>query len=608
VLTSEAPTSWLADARKRGLATDVSVTATATGGGTLGLAFVTLTAEGQKDPRGVLASLLRYLEEKPTQELVTSLQQLSRVQFDTLEDDSLMDAVERWGAGAEFAPEDVLAGGRVMLQVDMPLVESMFANLTAAHLSAVLLDPGFAAAPGDKHEEWYDAPYRVEPLALVGKPRLLRGGAKFPPALQYVPTLLAVQNASAGAAPEELRPRVWWQGHGNARRKLPTATVFVKLAREGTDQALGAWAAEAVQELAADAADPFTSAGLDMGVEYRGDALQFTFSGYDQYLPDFMAAVLPAVRRAAAAPSAKLKAAQARAAAQYDDPEAEAAYEYALEALSAESNADRKPRREVARALHAASVADLRHWLEAPVAPVQLYYGNVNRSAADQAARHVEFLLGSKKAAPGRTRVRQLAARSRWSLATPAGSDTVSLVAFQTQPSVAQRANLVVLGEFLRPLVYQKLRTEQSLGYIVDAFVNAHLDVVELKVLIQGSKDPAEMSSAVFACLDSAVEDLRALPDSQVHALRAAATTALTTDASMDHEAKRLWHEVHSDQRCFARRAAEAEELASVTAASLVATLQGLLAAGSSRVELSPNATDEALNATTTLFPVVACH
>ena len=45
-------------------------------------------------------------------------------------------------------------------------------------------------------------------------------------------------------------------------------------------------------------------------------------------------------------------------------------------------------------------------------------------------------------------------------------------------------------------------------------------------------------------------------------------------------------YEVHSDQRCFARRAAEAEELASVTAASLVATLQGLLAAGSSRVEL----------------------
>jgi secreted Zn-dependent insulinase-like peptidase len=614
VLTTEAPGSWLAKARRDGLASDVSCDSSATSTGTLGFAFVTLTEDGAARPQEVYKSIERYLREPPSEPLVASVQAMYGVNFNyTNPDDTVLDTVERLATGSSaYQADDVLAGGQVLLELDMPLVKAVFANLTAAHSCAVLLTPTFNASGRTEVEHWYNATYHTDPgVLLVASSEAVNvtADAKLPPPIKYTPTRLGVKNATAGAVPELVAPGAYWQGHGRAASRQPLAYVYVKLSRaamqdSAEEAALGRWAAEAVTEAAADGADPFTSAGLDLQIEYKGDALQFRFQGFDEYMPDFMAAVLSALHTVATGPDAALTKAKDRAAAVLADVDAEAAYETALAFYSVVANSGRASRAQTISALARLSSADLRAWLAAPVSPVQFYYGNMDRDVAKVTADAVRGLFAETHAPVGRTKVRAPAkGDSIWRTKTPSGSDTVTLAVFQKQVTPAERANLVVLGAFLQPRLYNALRTEQSLGYIVDAFVVPHLDVVELKVVVQGQTAPDVVAERIDKELRANVDAVAATAvASYVHAVR----QGMAKDATMEQEARRIWAEVHSGQGCWNRRAEELAALPSVTPQSLSQSLAGLLA-HRVIIELDPAANETDPPALEYFFPAERC-
>jgi secreted Zn-dependent insulinase-like peptidase len=326
-----------------------------------------------------------------------------------------------------------------------------------------------------------------------------------------------------------------------------------------------------------------------MQVEYKGDALQFRFQGFDEYMPDFMSAVLAAVHAVATGPDATLAKAKDRAAAVLADVDAEAAYEAALAFYSVVANSGRASRSQTIAALAGLSAADLRAWLGAPVAPVQFYYGNMERAVAKQTAQSVRALFNVTHAPVSRTKVRApTAGDAVWRTKTPSGSDTVTLAVFQKQVTPAERANLVVLGAFLQPRLYNALRTEQSLGYIVDAFVVPHLDVVELKVVVQGQTAPDVVAERIEKELKAAVDAVAVAP---VASFVAAVQQGLAKDATMEQEARRLWAEVHSGQGCWKRRAEERAALPSVTQSSLSKSLASLLE-HRVLIELDPSANE----------------
>jgi secreted Zn-dependent insulinase-like peptidase len=613
VLTSEAPGSWLAEARRAGLASDVACDSSPTSAGTLGFAFVTLTEDGAKRAEEVYRSISRYMQEAPTEPLVASVQAMYGVNFNySNPDDTVLDTVERLATGSSaYQADDVLAGGQVLLELDMPLIQAVFANLTAEHSCAVLLTPNFAGGNNTEVEHWYNATYHIDKSVLDATPgtRDVTANAKLPPPIKYTPTRLAVTNATAGAVPALVAAGAYWQGHGHAASRQPLAYVYVKLSRAATrhapeEAALGRWAAEAVQEAAADGADPFTSAGLDLSIEYKGDALQFSFRGFDEYMPEFMASVLAAVHTVAKGEDAALAKAKGRAAAILADVDAEAAYETALAFYSVVTNSGRASRAQTISALAGLSAADLRAWLSEPVSPVQFYYGNMDQAVAKRTADSVRALFGETKMPVGRTKVRApTAAEAVWRTKTPSGSDTVTLAVFQKQVTPAERANLVVLGAFLQPRLYNALRTEQSLGYIVDAFVVPHLDVVELKVVVQGQTAPDVVADRIDKALHASVDAVAAAPvASYVVAIR----QGMSKDATMEQEARRIWAEVHSGQGCWARRAEELAALPAVTPASLQKALSGLFA-HRVLIELDPGANETSPPDLEYTFPEERC-
>jgi insulysin len=613
VLTSEAPGSWLAEARREGLASDVACDSSPTAAGTLGFAFVTLTEAGASKPQEVYRSIEQYLKQVPSKPLVASVQAMYGVNFNyTNPDDTVLDTVERLATGSSaYQTDDVLAGGQVLLELDMPLIQAVFANLTAAHSCAVLLTPSFNGSGPTEVEHWYNATYHLDQGVLVTPPGAFHVSvdAKLPPAIKYTPTRLAVKNVTAGLVPEVVASGAYWQGHGKAASRQPLAYVYVKLSRAPTrnaaeEAALGRWAAEAVTEAAADAADPFTSAGLDLQVEYKGDALQFRFLGFDEYMPEFMSAVLGAVHAAATGPDEALAKAKDRSAALLADVDAEAAYEAALAFYSAVANSGRASRAQTISALARLSAADLRAWLGEPVAPVQFYYGNMDRAVAKRTAESVRALFNVTHAPVGRTKVRAPKGHDAvWRTKTPSGSDTVTLAVFQKQVTPAERANLVVLGQFLQPRLYNALRTEQSLGYIVDAFVVPHLDVVELKVIVQGQTEPGVVADRIDKELRANVDAVAA---AAVASYVAAVKQGLTKDATMEQEARRLWAEVHSGQGCWTRRAEELAALPSVTQRSLAKSLSSLLE-HRVLIELDPSANETNPPVLDYIFPEEKC-
>jgi secreted Zn-dependent insulinase-like peptidase len=574
---------------------------------------VTLTEAGASRAQEVYRSIEQYLREVPSEPLVASVQAMYGVNFNyTNPDDTVLDTVERLATGSSaYQAADVLAGGQVLLELDMPLIHAVFANLTSAHSCAVLLTPDFNESGQTEVEHWYNATYRVDQGVLLATQagHDVPGAAELPPPIKYTPTRLEVKNVTAGAVPERVADGAYWQGHGKAASRQPLAYVYVKLSRSATrhaeeEAALGRWAAEAVTEAAADAADPFTSAGLDLQVEYKGDALQFRFLGFDEYMPEFMSAVLAAVHAVATGPDATLAKSKDRAAAVLADVDAEAAYEAALAFYSVVSNSGRASRAQTIAALARLSAADLRTWLGEPVAPVQFYYGNVDRPVAKRTAESVRALFNVSHASVSRTTVRApTKGDAVWRTKTPSGSDTVTLAVFQKKVTAEERANLVVLGAFLQPRLYNALRTEQSLGYIVDAFVVPHLDVVELKVIVQGQTAPDVVAERINKELRANVDAVaNASVDSFVTAIR----QGMSKDATMEQEARRLWAEVHSGQGCWTRRAEELAALPRVTQSSLAKSLASLIE-HRVLIELDPSANETNPPSLEYAFPEERC-
>merc|ERR1719240_404681 len=110
-----------------------------------------------------------------------------------------------------------------------------------------------------------------------------------------------------------------------------------------------------------------------------------------------MAAVLSALHTVATGPDAALTKAKDRAAAVLADVDAEAAYETALAFYSVVANSGRASRAQTISALAGLSGADLRAWLGEPVAPVQFYYGNMDRAVAKRTADSVRVCSARRK-------------------------------------------------------------------------------------------------------------------------------------------------------------------------------------------------------------------
>ncbi|MGM0987504.1 MAG: insulinase family protein [Pseudomonadota bacterium] len=176
---------------------------------------------------------------------------------------------------------------------------------------------------------------------------------------------------------------------------------------------------------------------------------------------------------------------------------------------------------------------------------------------------------------------------------TPTTSREESLVLRYLQGpdrSIDSQARLAVLGQLLETPFYQRLRTEEQLGYVVNARYSPMLDAPGISLLVQSPETRSEAIQArIDAFLDDFAERLETLDDDALAPYRQAVHDQLMQrDNSLSERTNRLWRALAYGDTAFDRRRRLADQALSVTAESLREVWPALREDAVARVSFDP--------------------
>lgn len=208
--------------------------------------------------------------------------------------------------------------------------------------------------------------------------------------------------------------------------------------------------------------------------------------------------------------------------------------------------------------------------------------GDLGIEQAKQQARYVAEALTPALSHDATPELVTLRASDDLPTLTPASERNESLVMRYLQGddrALATQARLSVLGRLLETPFYQQLRTEQQLGYIVNAGYRPLLDAPGITFLVQSpNTDSQTIQSRINAFIDDFSKRLDDVQDSDLAPYRQAVRDdLLQRDTSLSDRANRLWQALALEDTGFDHRKRLAERVMDVTPETLRDTWRDLV-------------------------------
>ncbi|WP_282039865.1 insulinase family protein [Halomonas alimentaria] len=256
---------------------------------------------------------------------------------------------------------------------------------------------------------------------------------------------------------------------------------------------------------------------------------------------------------------------------------------------------------------------DLRNFRDAFLGELRLEamaVGNLDAEQADAIARRVAEILAPTLSADAIPELVPLDAATDLPILTPHTSREESILLRYLQGpdrSLSSQARLAVLGQLIDTPFYQRLRTEQQLGYVVNAGYSPMLDAPGLALMVQSPETGSEaIGEHVDAFLDDFEATLATLAEDDLAAYRQAVHAELTRrDTSLGGRTDRLWRALAYGDTDFDRRERLAERVLAVSPDELRQAWQALRDAPTVAVAFDPgDEPDDVLALTKHLVPL----
>ncbi|SJN14212.1 Protease III precursor [Halomonas citrativorans] len=208
--------------------------------------------------------------------------------------------------------------------------------------------------------------------------------------------------------------------------------------------------------------------------------------------------------------------------------------------------------------------------------------GNLDEALAQEQAERVRSKLRPRLTREDIPTLSPLAIGTTSSVLHPHSTRDESLVLRYLQgrdQSPKEQATISVIAQWLETPFYQQLRTEEQLGYIVNAGYSPLLEAPGIALLVQSPDVDSETVAAhMDAFLADAGEALEQLDDAELDAYRKAVHASLSErDTSLAGMANRYWQATALDEIRFDRREELANLALEVSAADIQAAWPELL-------------------------------
>ena len=238
------------------------------------------------------------------------------------------------------------------------------------------------------------------------------------------------------------------------------------------------------------------------------------------------------------------------------------------------------PTRSLLEASHDLTVDDLRSFREAFLGELRLQalaIGNLDADLAMREGRLVAEMLAPTLPQEAIADLTPLRIGGELPTLHPVTSREESLLLRYLQGSdrsLASQARLAVLGQLIDTPFYQRLRTEEQLGYVVSAGYTPLLDAPGLSLLVQSPDTTSdEIQAHIDTFLEAFGQRLEEMDDDALAPYRQAVhDSLLQRDTSLSGLTNRLWRALSFGDTQFDRRERLAQHVLAVTAEELRAT------------------------------------
>jgi len=494
------------------------------------------------------------------------------------------------GALPSYGPEDVLTGGSLIDHPSPELIQQVFAAIEPSNMNIALVTPKFNESMGHFHEKYYDFKYDEEAIdpSLTKRLETATGhGLAPPPDLAFVPRHLDLITEHPNAdGPEEIvnskRMDGWWLGRGDV--KLPKAMINMKViypeSFEKTAQRtiLAGMHARIVQLILEEPTDLMQTCGVFYSVAAHSGGLKLTFSGFDEHLSALATMVLPRVRRTGKEGAAVFEQVRRQMVLDLSDVTRMQPYEHAMEAFEVVTREGSFSREELVRTAQSHTLVNpetYQQFLDEAFSDAHLsalVVGNMGRerstSFIEETGKALE--LGSSASSSmtrALPRVLDPAHPVEVRVPNPIRGDpnSATLVSYQFGvPSLLDRLHLSMLGEIIDRPVFEALRTERQLGYVVWGYVAPHNSIIEVRVLVQGFREsPDTVETLVEETVKNLTSRIAELTPAEVSKRRQSLRSQLQQPmATLSQLANEYWTQISEGTHCFRKRSIMLEQLA----------------------------------------------
>ncbi|KFG50403.1 sporozoite developmental protein [Toxoplasma gondii p89] len=577
--------------RTMGLADEVSVVADRTSVSTLFAVKVDLTSKGASERGAVLEEVFSYINllknEGVDSKTISSISEQSLVDFHTSQPDPpAMNEVARLAHNLlTYEPYHVLAGDSLLVDPDAQFVNQLLDKMTSDHAIIAFADPQFKRNNDSFDvEPFYGIEYKITNLPKEQRRRLETvtpspGAYKIPPALKHVPRpedlhllpalggmsipeLLGDSNTSGGHA-------VWWQGQGTLPVPRVHANIKARTQRSRTNMAsrtqatlLMAALAEQLDEETVD----LKQCGISHSVGVSGDGLFLAFAAYTpKQLRQVMAVVASKIQDPQVEQD-RFDRIKQRMIEELEDSASQVAYEHAIAAASVLLRNDANSRKDLLRLLKSSSTSlneTLKTFRDLKAVHADAFImGNIDKADANSVVQ--SFLQDSGfTQIPMKDAAQSLVVDQRAPIealiANPIPKDVNHATVVQYQlgvPSIEERVNLAVLGQMINRRLFDRLRTEEQLGYIVGARSYIDSSVESLRCVLEGSrKHPDEIADLIDKELWKMNDHLQSISDGELDHWKESARAELEKPTETFYEEfGRSWGQIANHGHCFNKR------------------------------------------------------
>lgn len=551
---------------------------------------IQLTREGLAHIDPITQALLHYIEllkAKPLPDYIAAeQQQLNELAFRFQEQSRLTDFVVRLSSNLLVYPaQDAIYGDYRFANISQQQWQPFLTALNANNMLRTLIAPQVTT---DTTDPWYNTPIRIRPLDYQTNNDFQQQLQQLhlPEANPFIPTDFSLHAQEQQATPTLLAQsenrKIWYYPEHDFA--LPKARVLIQLQhapvqQQAQQRVLAHIYARAVNEKLNTFSYPASLAGLNYKLAASNRGLELAIGGYQDKLPVLLEHILKEMQNFEL-DEQHFQRYRASLQRQLENQLKNKPYERAMAELNQWLYSPSFNEQALLAELKTVTVTQVQEFANSfkqQLSTQMLIHGSLNKTQAISLADIIEhyypanaqlLALPEVKHAPSGKHQRNLALQH---------ADKALVVYMQgADNSDKERARFALLGQILSAPYYERLRTEEQLGYIVFATQYPQQTVPGLAFIVQAPQATPEQiytsSLDFFADFSATLAKMSATEFANYQ--KGLITLLTEKPKNMGEKFTRYWRDIEVERSGFDTNAAIAAQVSQLTLADIQALYQ----------------------------------